>query len=129
MPNIKQARVEARTGRITFVGSGANDTGTSAGTTLSQFSFTVTTPTTGVQLYDSVTTRGDSVVLALRNLIGSDNVLITESNGMILLDVAGVNGPTGPTGAAGSAGSAGAAGATGPTGPAGSAGGAGAAGA
>src|ERR1044072_2198144 len=150
MPIIKQARVEPKTGRITFVaGNAPNQPGVGSSSSQSPLSFTITGPMTGMQLYDSASTTGNNIVLTLRSIVAGNNIAISENNGVILLDtITGIYGPTGPTGPsftgptgpAGSQGSTGPTGAsitgptgvqgvTGPTGPQGAAGATGAAGA
>ena len=141
MPTIGQGRVVAGTGSINFLGSsGSQAVNNTTSPALPGFTFSVQNPSDGIALYDSTSTQGNNVVLALRNLAAGTGIALSYANGVITISVpatsAGATGPSGVTGPAGAAGPTGAIGPTGatgasltgPTGPAGGAGGTGATG-
>jgi hypothetical protein len=132
MPSISAGRVVPGSGQISFgatptpSGSTTSSTGASAAATpTTTTTLSLIGPTTGLALYDSVvqsTTSSNNITLALRNLIGGDNISITSNDGLLTIATSMVVGPTGPTGPSGGpTGPTGAAstvtGPTGPTGP------------
>ncbi len=117
MPTIQQGRVQSGTGKVLF--NSSSSSGGNNGGTNSPFVFNVTTPATGITLYDSVTQVGNTVTLALRNLVAGAGITLSNNNGLITITastIQGVAGPTGPTGPTGVTGATGATGVTGPTG-------------
>ena len=91
MPAIGLLRITPG-GGVTFsaastpTGSGAN---TSAASLPPLTSFLVTTPSTGIPLYDSLTQTSGNVVLALRNLVAGSNIKITNANGQLIISNSG----------------------------------------
>lgn len=97
--------------------TGAQQTSVAAPGGQGQFSFSVSSPSTGIPLYDSINQQGNNVVLSLRNLAAGNNVNISYSNGLIVIDSTGTGGgATGPTGPQGPQGADGMPGAIGPAG-------------
>jgi hypothetical protein len=104
-------------GNVTFTSTSPTQ---ASGISQTLSSFVIQTPSTGLQLFSSVSQNSGSVIVTLRNILNGPGILFNLNNGNITISSDGtVVGPTGPTGAAGAPGIASSTGATGHTGPTG----------
>jgi hypothetical protein len=103
MPAIASGRIQSGSGALVFTATslsattGAASAASSSSGTTPNTTLTLVAPSGGVTLYDSVTQStvgNNNVTLNLRNLIGTGNITISESDGLIYIFGASNTSPT-----------------------------------